>query len=519
MSASQEKKKRRELGSSEPLDKKNVKKTMPKALAWTVGIIGAAVAAAIVIFFAMLGTGFFEKHSTYLTVGSHKVTPVAFNYFYRETYSNIMSQYGDLASYLIDSETPLDEQTCALDDSMTWAEYLQNAAKDTIIQTYAICDAAMAEGYELNESEQLTIDSAMSNLDIYAAYSQRTSQSYLTAMYGKGSTTESYREYLELRQLAQSYYNAYAERLSYSDEEILDYYDANQADFDTVSYRSFLCSVDSGETDENGTAIVDAEASEAMAQEMASLSENNEQAFIDLAYDNASDAAKASYEDDSATLRQDQIASNVPSVLKDWLFDSARQYGDTTVVTNESGTAYAAFYVDNSGKFDVNMVDIRHILIKPVADEDAETDENGTAILTDENWADAKAKAEDILAEWEAGDKTEDSFSALATEYSQDGNAAAGGLYEDVYPGQMVTSFNDWCFDRSRKAGDTGIVETEYGYHVMYFVNSDGENYQMYRVSNAMRTADADQWVADLAAAMSSEVHSFARRFVTLKLS
>ena len=71
-----------------------------------------------------------------------------------------------------------------------------------------------------------------------------------------------------MRQLAQSYYNAYAERLSYSDEEILDYYDANQADFDTVSYRSFLCSVDSGETDENGTAIVDAEASEAMAQEM-----------------------------------------------------------------------------------------------------------------------------------------------------------------------------------------------------------------------------------------------------------
>ena len=35
----------------------------------------------------------------------------------------------------------------------------------------------------------------------------------------------------------------------------------------------------------------------------------------------------------------------------------------------------------------------------------------------------------------------------------------------------MVQAFNDWCFDESRKAGDYGLVKTEYGYHVMYFVD------------------------------------------------
>ena len=56
----------------------------------------------------------------------------------------------------------------------------------------------------------------------------------------------------------------------------------------------------------------------------------------------------------------------------------------------------------------------------------------------------AKQKAEEILDEWMSGDATEDSFAALANEKSDDGNGTTGGLYENVYPGQMVSSFNDW---------------------------------------------------------------------------
>ena len=36
----------------------------------------------------------------------------------------------------------------------------------------------------------------------------------------------------------------------------------------------------------------------------------------------------------------------------------------------------------------------------------------------------------------------------------------------------MVTSFNDWCFDPARKPGDTGIVYSSYGAHIMYFVGT-----------------------------------------------
>lgn len=128
---------------------------------------------------------------------------------------------------------------------------------------------------------------------------------------------------------------------------------------------------------------------------------------------------------------------------------------------------YASSDVTKDGKF----VDVRHILIQI---EGGTTDEEGNTTYTDEEWAACEAEAQAILDEWLAGDKTEDSFAALATEKTEDpGSQATGGLYEQVYEGQMVQAFNDWCFDESRQYGDYGLVQTNYGYHVMFFVNSE----------------------------------------------
>ncbi len=95
------------------------------------------------------------------------------------------------------------------------------------------------------------------------------------------------------------------------------------------------------------------------------------------------------------------------------------------------------------------------------------------------------------------GRHTEDSFAELANELSADtGSNTKGGLYTEVYKGQMVTEFNDWCFDESRQPGDTGIVYNEgsyTGYHVIYFVGTDAPYWQV-QVRNAMKNADYTQW-------------------------
>ena len=60
----------------------------------------------------------------------------------------------------------------------------------------------------------------------------------------------------------------------------------------------------------------------------------------------------------------------------------------------------------------------------------------------------------------------------------------------------MADTFNDWCFDSSRQAGDTGIVETTYGYHVMYFsgYSTEYDSYQDYLVENTLRSNDYNAW-------------------------
>ena len=121
------------------------------------------------------------------------------------------------------------------------------------------------------------------------------------------------------------------------------------------------------------------------------------------------------------------------------------------------------------------LVNVRHILIMP--EETAETDgaadaeEAADASEKDEaSWAAAEQKAQELLEQWKAGDATEESFAQLATEYSQDpGSVSNGGLYEALIPGETVEAFDAWCFDASRQPGDTAVVETPYGYHIMYF--------------------------------------------------
>lgn len=128
---------------------------------------------------------------------------------------------------------------------------------------------------------------------------------------------------------------------------------------------------------------------------------------------------------------------------------------------------YAASGVTKDSKF----VDVRHILVQV---KGGTTAEDGTVTYSDEEWKTCEEEAQAILDTWLAGDKTEESFAALATEKTEDpGSQTTGGLYQQVYEGQMVQPFNDWCFDESRQYGDYGLVQTNYGYHVMFFVGSE----------------------------------------------
>ena len=182
-----------------------------------------------------------------------------------------------------------------------------------------------------------------------------------------------------------------------------------------------------------------------------------------LAYVQSAFGPTATVEDYVAFARDNMRASRYLEKLVDEMEFTDAEISD---YYDQNADAYAESRVE---KIDKPMVNVRHILVTP-----AEQNEDGT--YTDEAWAQAEKKAQELLDTWKSGEATEESFAALANESSEDpGSNTNGGLYEDVYPGQMVDSFDAWCFDEARQPGDTGIVKTDYGYHVMYFVSKGEE--------------------------------------------
>ena len=178
----------------------------------------------------------------------------------------------------------------------------------------------------------------------------------------------------------------------------------------------------------------------------------------------------------------------------DWVFSSKRKAGD---VRQQSTSVVYIVKPVNLSK--VHPVTVRHILIKPFKNEkgdDGKTTETEAETPTEASkteWKNAKDKATKILNEYKKGKKTAEAFGELAKDNSSDSNASDGGIYENVVPNQMVPSFNAWCFDSSRKTGDTAIVKTEFGYHIMYFESTSDLTVWQYTAQQALASEDGSK--------------------------
>jgi hypothetical protein len=187
-------------------------------------------------------------------------------------------------------------------------------------------------------------------------------------------------------------------------------------------------------------------------------------------------AAQAGFDSADALIRQNVgAACDLESYLQyvNMYYHGMSYYYDFCNKISPTDAEVEAFFEQNQDYFDeygitkdAKYVNVRHVLLRP---EGGEAGADGYPVYTDEAWENCRVKADELYNQWLAGDKTEDSFAQLAMEYSVDGSAAQGGLYEDVPVGKMVPEFNDWCFDASRVPGDHGVIKTQYGYHIMFF--------------------------------------------------
>ena len=520
MSASSKKKLRKEQEAAKLTEKQlTAQKEAKKNNLYTTLFV--VVMAAILVVAAVIGvkqtittSGIREKNTVALTVGEHELNSVEMNYFFMDAVNNFYSSYGSYAAMFgLDVSKPLNEQFVDEESGLTWADDFMASAQESAASIYALADAAKAAGFTLPEAEQELLESNMSSLDLYAAmYGYGDANSYLKAMYGNGASKESFRAYNELQALASAYYNHYSESLTYADTDLRAAEADNFGAYSSYSFNTYYLAISrfltGGTTDENGSTTYSDEenaAAEKAAEEAAKALTGEE--ITDAAALDAAIAALEINKDTAAvsTYNEDTLYSSLTATYKDWLTSADRKTGDVAYFPTTSGDTVSGFHVvmyqgSNDNLF--SLKNVRHILVAPAHEHaEGETHEEGETYSAEELAA-AKATAEEILASWKAGEATEESFAALANEKSADGDGVSGGLYENVYPGQMVADFEDWCYASGRKSGDTGIVETEYGYHVMYFVGNSQQNYRDYLIENELRSTDLNAWYTEIVAAM-----------------
>ena len=512
MSASSKKKLRNEQQTAKMTEKQVAEQKEAKKLTLYTTIF-VVVLAVMVVFAIAIGvtrsitnSGVRERNTVALTVGDHEISNAELNYFYMSAINNFNSNYGSYAAMMgLDTSKPLDEQVINNDTGLTWADDFLNTAKDNARSVYAMADAAEAAGFTLSEDDLADIDSSISNMKLYASlYGYSSTKDFLKAQYGNGATEESYRQYVTLNALASAYRNSYSSSLTYTDADLRAAESENYEKYSSFTYNTYYLAASKFQTDE-----VDADSDEAVKAVKAAKEAADSLIGEDVATVEDFDAAIAALDvnrdtEASSTAYTDQQYSSVSTTIRDWVIDSARKEGDKTVIANTSTSTdddgkettttqgYYAVFFTGSNDNTFPLVNVRHILIKF---EGGTTDSTtGTTTYSDEEKEAAKQKAEEILDEWMSGDATEDSFAALANEKSDDGDGTTGGLYENVYPGQMVSSFNDWCFDESRQTGNTGIIESQYGYHVMYFVGKSDTTYRDYQIETELRNTDTQEW-------------------------
>lgn len=483
--------------NAKDMQKKNATKKLAKRI---ISIVLVAAIALGAVALALNYYGVWDRTVNVGLAGDEKFSLAEYEYYYWSAYNDLLNKVsqGQMSGY--DSSKSPDEQTAMAQDEqgnpITWVEYLREQALTSIMAQTAFVKEAEALGLTtLTAEEQKQIDDLIASWREQAESEQykMTLNAYLRMNFGKYMNEKMLREIVKREIICQKYqehmYNQVKD--SYDPADIKAKYEKDKLSYDLVDFRMYEFAK-TKLTAENGESN---DALKKRQDEADAKTKKDAEAFLAAAKDEASFVAKAKelnkdkkdYDVDKETKLRSMLKADVSGTSKDmaeWLFAAGTKVGDVKMFEVKDANAYYVVLLTAKPR-QIETVSVRHILF-------ATTDMTTGAALSEAEIAQKKKDAEAALAKWKSGEKTEDSFAAIATELTEDtGSQSTGGLYENVLPGRMVKEFDEWIFDKARKEGDVAIVETEYGFHVMYFVKNDGMYYES-KIKNTLVATDIE---------------------------
>ena len=462
------------------------KEKKEERISTTVGIVFLVALVCLVASFPI--RTYLATHETYVVINGEEVNKVEFDYAYNTSKNNYITQYGSYLSYF-GLDTSKDLSTQMYSDTLTWQDYFEQNAVESLKQNKALMAEAKAAGFTYDTTDEY--NTFKETIKTSAAAAGVSDKEYVRSIYGSYATMGRIEEYVKNDMVMNAYYQKLQEDNAPSDDEIQSYYEENKATYDSVDYRLTTIEADLPteptkladpveETAADTTGTTDGTAATDTTQDTAYQPSDAEIA-------KAMDDAKVLADDAEQTVAKDGEAhenekkSSVNYMISDWLFDDARKAGDTTVITNDNSHCYYVVAFEKRYLDETPSADVRVII--PTEDK----------------------TGEEILEEWKNGAATEDSFAELCKKYTQDTSAVEnGGLFEQVTKTGMTEELSNWIFDSSRQAGDTVAITVSDTTYVLYYIGQDQPEWKI-NIKNTLVSDTMSQHVQDITADVTVE--------------
>lgn len=430
-----------------------IKAKRDRVVSNVVGIAIVVVLACVVASFPI--RSYLAVNETYARVNGENISRVEFEYNYNVTLNSYINDYGSYLSLLgLDLNGDLSGQMYS--DELTFEDYFNQTAMTNIVNNKALVAQAQAAGFVYDTSEDYAdFEERLKNAASEAGY---TVKDFVRENYGSYATLSRISVYIKEAMYASAYYDSILDSKMPTDEDAQSYYNDHRDDLDSVDFRYLT---------------VEAELSEAPTEEEIT-------AAMGAAKEKAEEAKKAVAEE--GELNENLTADSVPYLLEEWLFDSARKAGDTTVIENTSGNYYYVAEFEARYRDNTPTVDIRAVLTK---------EDNGQAILD----------------EWAAGAATEESFAEICNKYNDPNEISlAGGLLENVQPANMPEELTNWLMDSARKEGDTTVISPEgEDYTYVFYYARVNDPWWMTSAKNVLLSEAMNAYIEEITADISVE--------------
>ncbi len=509
-------------------------------------VLVLALFAGVIIYNKVVDSGYYYRNTISASSENYEINNAMMSYYFNSSYQNMSSSMQQMG---VDLQKNLKDQTYT--SNKTWFDFIMESyTVPQVKQILTLCEAAKAAGFELDEHDREHIDEAVktieSTIESYSKQYGGTEEYYLRNMYGHGVSMDDVRKAIELNQIAAAYAEKLQDSYEFTEEEWAKHLEDNKANFQVIDYVTYSFTAkkpdaattttaattapattpsndnnvpvegtsapvtevaagasDSTETSGTTTAATDKKEekltpekeaalalAKALSQKMMAEPDRALEIFNtevkkyleDEVYKSETDEKKKAekVEADLAATIAEAAANDQTNDFLKFAFDKDRDQTKDVFVSEDN----------TNGKYTV------YLITKDAYIEEYITKNIRVIALSAAEGEDISKECDTILKEFEAGDKSDASFKALAEKYSDDTTAhETGGLYENQAKTSLPTEeLADWLFSADRKVGDyshssNGATGTSEVIYIVYYTG-DGLAKWKVDVDNTM-TSDA----------------------------